>query len=159
MAKAADSTNRPAKLTVLNTLGYIYRENGIRGLYRGVTPRIALGIWQTICMVSFADYVKVWYVTLSVSIIILARQRSHAVSRTGSKARGSRHDPLDNSSMTFRYPKHASVDNLLLISFFPALIKDDCIPLFSSFEILITRPNMRYQSYIETEFESEEMQH
>jgi len=60
MAKAADNTNRPAKLTVFNTLGYIYKENGMRGLYRGVTPRIALGIWQTICMVSFADYVKIW---------------------------------------------------------------------------------------------------
>ncbi|KAN0100507.1 Mitochondrial carrier domain containing protein [Tylopilus felleus] len=57
MAKAA---NRPAKLTILNTLAFIYKENGIKGLYRGVTPRIGLGIWQTICMVSFADYVKLW---------------------------------------------------------------------------------------------------
>lgn len=60
MSKAAASSNRPAKLTILNTLGFIYRENGIRGLYRGVTPRIGLGIWQTVCMVSFADYVKAW---------------------------------------------------------------------------------------------------
>ncbi|RSH92051.1 Mitochondrial DNA replication protein yhm2 [Saitozyma podzolica] len=55
--KSVDPT-RPAKKTVLNTLSYIYRQNGIRGLYRGVTPRIGLGAWQTICMVSFADYVK-----------------------------------------------------------------------------------------------------
>lgn len=60
MSKAAANSNRPAKLTIFNTLGFIYRENGIKGLYRGVTPRIALGIWQTVCMVSFADYVKVW---------------------------------------------------------------------------------------------------
>lgn len=60
LKQTADNPNRPAKLTVLNTLGYIYKENGIRGLYRGVTPRIGLGIWQTVCMVSFADYVKVW---------------------------------------------------------------------------------------------------
>jgi len=52
--------NRPAKPTIVNILQYVYKENGIRGLYRGVTPRIGLGIWQTICMVSFADYVKVW---------------------------------------------------------------------------------------------------
>lgn len=58
------SVNRPAKLTVFNTLKFIYQENGIRGLYRGVTPRIGLGIWQTVCMVSFADYVKAWYVYL-----------------------------------------------------------------------------------------------
>ncbi len=49
---AAANSSRPAKLTIFNTLGYIYRENGIKGLYRGVTPRIGLGIWQTICMVS-----------------------------------------------------------------------------------------------------------
>jgi len=60
MAKGAASANRPAKLTVLNTLAYVYKENGIKGLYRGVTPRIGLGIWQTVCMVSFADYVKAW---------------------------------------------------------------------------------------------------
>ncbi|KAF9822075.1 hypothetical protein IEO21_00069 [Rhodonia placenta] len=61
MAKSANP-NRPEKVTILNTLKYVYQENGIKGLYRGVTPRIGLGIWQTICMVSFADYVKVWYV-------------------------------------------------------------------------------------------------
>ncbi|KAI9638203.1 mitochondrial carrier domain-containing protein [Dioszegia hungarica] len=55
--KSADPT-RPAKKTVLNTLSYIYRTNGLKGLYRGVAPRIGLGAWQTICMVSFADYVK-----------------------------------------------------------------------------------------------------
>ncbi|KAG7099061.1 hypothetical protein E1B28_000936 [Marasmius oreades] len=58
--EAAANTNRPAKLTVFNTLAFIYKENGIRGLYRGVTPRIGLGIWQTVCMVSLADYVKAW---------------------------------------------------------------------------------------------------
>lgn len=53
MAKST-SVNRPANLTVFNTLGFIYKENGIKGLYRGVTPRIGLGIWQTIC-VSFEN--------------------------------------------------------------------------------------------------------
>ncbi|KAK2461655.1 hypothetical protein APHAL10511_006118 [Amanita phalloides] len=60
MAKDTSNPNRPAKLTILNTLKFIYKENGIKGLYRGVTPRIGLGIWQTVCMVSFADYVKAW---------------------------------------------------------------------------------------------------
>ena len=52
--EAIASANRPAKLTILNTFAFIYKENGIKGLYRGVTPRIGLGIWQTVCMVSFA---------------------------------------------------------------------------------------------------------
>ncbi|TFK77233.1 mitochondrial carrier [Pluteus cervinus] len=60
MQSMAKSPNRPAKPTIMNTLSYIYRENGLKGLYRGVTPRIGLGIWQTVCMVSFADYVKIW---------------------------------------------------------------------------------------------------
>ncbi|PPQ67040.1 hypothetical protein CVT26_009937 [Gymnopilus dilepis] len=60
MAKATENSKRPAKLTIPNTLKFIYQENGIKGLYRGVTPRIGLGIWQTICMVSFADYVRAW---------------------------------------------------------------------------------------------------
>ncbi|EGO05171.1 hypothetical protein SERLA73DRAFT_174135 [Serpula lacrymans var. lacrymans S7.3] len=60
MAKTTANANRPAKMTIMNTLSFIYKENGLKGLYRGVTPRIGLGIWQTICMVSFADYVKIW---------------------------------------------------------------------------------------------------
>jgi len=55
MSKAA---NRPAKLTIYSTLKYIYQENGIKGLFKGVTPRVGLGIWRTVCMVSLADVVK-----------------------------------------------------------------------------------------------------
>lgn len=47
MAKST-STNRPAKMTVFNTLTYVYKESGIKGLYRGVTPRIGLGIWSVL---------------------------------------------------------------------------------------------------------------
>jgi len=47
--------NRPAKMTVGNTAKYIYSTNGIQGLYRGVVPRIGLGVWQTICMVAMGD--------------------------------------------------------------------------------------------------------
>lgn len=44
--------------TILSTAKYIYRENGIRGLFRGVTPRVALGVWRTVCLVSLGDHVK-----------------------------------------------------------------------------------------------------
>jgi len=47
--------NRPLNLTVGKTLKYIYSNNGLKGLYRGVTPRIGLGVWQTICMVALGD--------------------------------------------------------------------------------------------------------
>ena len=70
MAKETANVNRPAKLTIMNTLTFIYKENGIKGLYRGVTPRIGLGIWQTICMVSFTDYVKLWFVPRYLCILM-----------------------------------------------------------------------------------------
>ena len=47
--------NRPKNLTVGKTLRYIYSQNGFKGLYRGVAPRIGLGVWQTICMVALGD--------------------------------------------------------------------------------------------------------
>lgn len=52
MQSKKDDPNRPKNLTVGKTLKYIYGQNGIKGLYRGVTPRIGLGVWQTVCMVS-----------------------------------------------------------------------------------------------------------
>lgn len=51
--------NKPAKLSVWGTAKYIFHEAGFKGLYRGVTPRIALGVWQTICMVALGDVAKV----------------------------------------------------------------------------------------------------
>lgn len=55
MQSKKEDPNRPKKMTVGNTFRYIYGQNGIRGLYRGVAPRIGLGIWQTICMVAIGD--------------------------------------------------------------------------------------------------------
>ena len=47
--------NRPKNLTVGKTLSYIYGKDGIKGLYRGVAPRIGLCVWHTICMVALGD--------------------------------------------------------------------------------------------------------
>jgi hypothetical protein len=55
MQSKKEDPNRPKKMTVGNTFRYIYNTNGIKGLYRGVTPRIGLSVWQTICMVAFGD--------------------------------------------------------------------------------------------------------
>lgn len=53
-SKKADP-NRPKNLTVFKAAKYIYDSNGMKGLYRGVTPRIGLGVWQTVCMVGIGD--------------------------------------------------------------------------------------------------------
>ena len=55
MQSKKEDPNRPKKMTVGNTFKYIYSNNGISGLYRGVTPRIGLGVWQTVCMVALGD--------------------------------------------------------------------------------------------------------
>ncbi|KAG7662449.1 YHM2 [[Candida] subhashii] len=47
--------NRPKNLSVLGAAKYIYQSHGLKGLYRGVTPRIGLGVWQTVFMVAFGD--------------------------------------------------------------------------------------------------------
>lgn len=58
MQSKKDDPNRPKNLTVGKTLKYIYGQNGLKGLYRGVTPRIGLGVWQTVCMVALGDIAK-----------------------------------------------------------------------------------------------------
>lgn len=60
MQSKKDDPNRPKKMTVGNTFKYIYQSNGIKGLYRGVTPRIGLSVWQTVCMVAFGDIAKTY---------------------------------------------------------------------------------------------------
>lgn len=50
--------NRPKNLGVGTAFKYIYSQNGIKGLYRGVAPRIGLGVWQTVCMVALGDVAK-----------------------------------------------------------------------------------------------------
>lgn len=60
MQSKKEDPNRPKKMTVGNTFKYIYQSNGIKGLYRGVTPRIGLGVWQTVCMVAMGDMAKTY---------------------------------------------------------------------------------------------------
>ncbi|KAL1879387.1 hypothetical protein VTK73DRAFT_7024 [Phialemonium thermophilum] len=60
MQSKKEDPNRPKKMTVGTTFKYIYQTNGIKGLYRGVTPRIGLGVWQTVCMVALGDMAKTY---------------------------------------------------------------------------------------------------
>ena len=75
--------NKPAKLGVWGTAKYIYGEAGLRGLYRGVTPRVALGVWQTICMVALGDVAKV----LPISTSMLTMQE-YIANLTGERPTG-----------------------------------------------------------------------
>ncbi|KAJ1560843.1 hypothetical protein HK405_005783, partial [Cladochytrium tenue] len=61
MQSQVKTEGRPEKLTIGTAAKWIYSKNGIRGFYRGVTPRIGLGMWQTVCMVAFGDKVKAYF--------------------------------------------------------------------------------------------------
>ncbi|KAK9765382.1 Mitochondrial DNA replication protein yhm2 [Basidiobolus ranarum] len=60
MQSQIKSPGRPEKLTISSAAKYIYQSHGFKGFYRGVTPRIGLGIWQTVCIVFGGDKVKTW---------------------------------------------------------------------------------------------------
>jgi hypothetical protein len=55
MQSKKEDPNRPKKMTVGNTFKYIYKSNGVKGLYRGIVPRMGLSVWQTVCMVALGD--------------------------------------------------------------------------------------------------------
>lgn len=59
MQSQVKAPGRPEKMSIVTCAKYIYQNNGFKGFFRGVTPRIGLGIWQTICMVFGGDAVKV----------------------------------------------------------------------------------------------------
>ncbi|KAI9106011.1 mitochondrial carrier domain-containing protein [Phlyctochytrium arcticum] len=58
MQSQVKAAGRPEKMTIGTAAKYIYSQTGMKGFYRGVTPRIGLGIWQTVCMVFGGDQVK-----------------------------------------------------------------------------------------------------
>ncbi|KAI0137345.1 mitochondrial carrier domain-containing protein [Xylariales sp. AK1849] len=60
MQSKTEDPNRPKKMTVGSTAKYIYQNNGVKGLYRGLAPRIGLGVWQTVCMVAMGDMAKTY---------------------------------------------------------------------------------------------------
>lgn len=61
MQSQIKTVGRPEKMTIALASKWIYKNNGFIGFYRGVTPRICLGVWQTICMVYGGDVVKAYF--------------------------------------------------------------------------------------------------
>jgi hypothetical protein len=58
MQSQVKQVGRPDKMSIWQTAQWIYKHNGMRGFYRGVTPRVGLGVWQTVCMVAGGDALK-----------------------------------------------------------------------------------------------------
>ncbi|KAI8079121.1 mitochondrial carrier domain-containing protein [Gilbertella persicaria] len=58
MQSQVQGEGRPAKMTLSSTTKYIYQKSGFKGFYRGVAPRIGLGMWQTLVMVALGDHFR-----------------------------------------------------------------------------------------------------
>ncbi|KAE8138894.1 mitochondrial DNA replication protein [Aspergillus pseudotamarii] len=58
MQSMKNDPSRPASPTMLSTFKHILATSGIKGLFRGVIPRIGVAAWATVCMVGFGDTVK-----------------------------------------------------------------------------------------------------
>lgn len=52
MQSQLKAPGRPEKMTLSSATKYIYANNGLGGFYRGLAPRIALGIWYVLCLPS-----------------------------------------------------------------------------------------------------------
>ncbi|KAJ2998128.1 Mitochondrial DNA replication protein yhm2 [Globomyces sp. JEL0801] len=63
MQSQLKAVGRPEKMTIALAAKWIYKNNGAAGFYRGVTPRIFLGIWQTVVMVYGGEIVKGYFKT------------------------------------------------------------------------------------------------
>jgi hypothetical protein len=53
--------DRPANLNIVSTARYIYEKHGLFGFYRGITPRIGLSVYLTVCMVFGGDQIKEYF--------------------------------------------------------------------------------------------------
>ncbi|KAJ3056180.1 hypothetical protein HK097_007786 [Rhizophlyctis rosea] len=60
MQSQVQDPTRPTKMTISSTAKWIWQKNGFLGFYRGVTPRIGLGIYLTCCMVFGGDSLKAY---------------------------------------------------------------------------------------------------
>lgn len=63
MQSQVKAAGRPEKMSIVSASKYIYANNGLKGFFRGITPRVGLGIWQTLCMVALGDHFRALFGT------------------------------------------------------------------------------------------------
>ncbi|KAI9205811.1 mitochondrial carrier domain-containing protein [Polychytrium aggregatum] len=65
MQSQIKTPGRPENMNIWTCAKYIYKNNGFLGFYRGVTPRIGLSVYLTVCMVFGGDSLKAYVAELS----------------------------------------------------------------------------------------------
>lgn len=63
MQSQVKTPGRPDKMTIATAAKWIYKNNGASGFFKGVVPRIGLGMWQTVCMVTLGDAMREYFGT------------------------------------------------------------------------------------------------
>lgn len=63
MQSQVKAVGRPENMSISSATKYIYANSGFAGFFRGITPRIGLGIWQTLCMVALGDHFRTLFGT------------------------------------------------------------------------------------------------
>jgi len=56
--QASAASNSGKSVSMVQVFENVVKENGIKGLFQGVVPRIGLGVWQTLCLVVFSRMIK-----------------------------------------------------------------------------------------------------
>lgn len=63
MQSQVSAPGRPDKMTIATAAKWIYKNSGTMGFFKGVVPRIGLGMWQTVCMVTLGDTMREYFGT------------------------------------------------------------------------------------------------
>lgn len=58
MQSIKNDPTRPENPTMISTFTHIFAASGVKGVFRGVVPRIGVATWATVCVVGFGDTVK-----------------------------------------------------------------------------------------------------
>jgi hypothetical protein len=61
MQSQIQDPTRPSKMTIASCAKWIWERQGFSGFYRGVTPRIGLSVYLTVCMVFGGDELKAYF--------------------------------------------------------------------------------------------------
>ncbi|ORX63073.1 mitochondrial carrier [Hesseltinella vesiculosa] len=63
MQSQVKTPGRPENMTIAKAAKWIHQNSGMAGFYRGAVPRVCLGVWQTLCMVTLGDYARAYFNT------------------------------------------------------------------------------------------------